>query len=53
MELFTDTSGKEGWGAYWEGRWISGRWSRVQTTMSIAWKELFAIVISANSWGSL
>ena len=23
MKLFTDASGKDGWGAYWAGRWIS------------------------------
>ena len=53
MELFTDASGNEGWGAYWTGRWISAHWSTPQTTMSIAWKELYAIVLSAHSWGSL
>ena len=53
MELFTDASGKDGWGANWAGRWISARWSRVQTTMSIVWKELYAIVTSAHSWGPL
>ena len=23
MELFTGASGKDGWGAYWTGQWIS------------------------------
>ena len=53
MELFTDASGNEGWGAHGAGRWISAHWSTPQTAMSIAWKELYAIVLSAHSWGSL
>ena len=30
MELFTDTSSKDGWEAYWAGRWISDHWYTVQ-----------------------
>ena len=52
MELFTDASGKDGWGAYWRGKWITDRWSNAQLKMSIAWKELYAIVLSVHTWGS-
>ena len=47
MELFTDASGNEGWGAYWAGQWISDHWTTAQGEMSIAWKELYAITIAA------
>ena len=36
MELFTDASGSNGWGAYFAGRWISDRWSTARCEMSIA-----------------
>ena len=32
-ELFIDVSGRDGWGGYWEGRWISAHWSRVQRVL--------------------
>ena len=35
MQLFTDTTGPNGWDAYWNGRWIIGRWSEVQLKMDI------------------
>ena len=53
MELFTDASGNEGWGAYWAGQWISDHWTTAQGEMSIAWKELYAITIAVNTWGTL
>ena len=53
MELFTDASGNNGWGAYCAGRWISDHWSTAQCEMSIVWKELYAIVIAINTWGTL
>ena len=53
MELFTDASGNEGWGAYWAGQWISDHWTTVQGEMSIAWKEHYAITIAVNTWGTL
>ena len=43
MELFTDASGKEGWGAYWAGRWISSRWSNVQATMVLPGKNFMLL----------
>ena len=50
MELFTDASGKDGWAAYWAGRWISDHWSTEQGTVCIAWKELYAITVAINTW---
>ena len=48
MELFTNASGNDVWGAYWAGRWILDHWSTAQHEMSIVWKwkELYAIAIA-------
>ena len=53
MQLFTDASGTIGWGAYWSGRWLQGKWSEAQLHMDITWKELYAIVMAVHTWGSL
>ena len=53
MQLFTDASGSDGWGAYWSGRWLQDHWSPAQQQMNIAWKELYAIVMAVHTWGSL
>ena len=53
MQLFTDASGLEGWGAYWSGRLLQDHWSPVQRKMSIAWKELYAFVVAVHTWGAL
>ena len=52
MQLFTDASGNEGWGAYWSGRWLQDHWSPEQLEMNIAWKELYAIVVAVHTWGN-
>ena len=52
MQLFTDVSGTIGWGAYWSGKWLQGRWSAAQLNMDITWKELYAIVMAVHTWGS-
>ena len=53
MQLFTDASGTNGWGAYWSGKWLQGQWSESQLQMDITWKELFAIVMAVHTWGAL
>ena len=40
MQLYTDASGTQGWGAYWSGRWLQRSWSTAQQTRDITWKEL-------------
>ena len=52
MQLFTDASGHEGWGAFWSGRWLQDHWSSDQLEMNIAWKELYAIVMAVHTWGN-
>ena len=51
MQLYTDASGTQGWGAYWSGRWLQRSWSTTQQTRDITWKELFAIVMAVHTWG--
>ena len=51
MNLYTDASGSEGWGAFWSGRWLQSHWSPAQLVKPILWKELFAIVNAVNTWG--
>ena len=51
FQLYTDAS-QLGYGCYWRGHWLSGLWSKHQLKHDIQWKELFAILIAANAWGS-
>ena len=51
LQLFTDSSGTIGFGAYCQGEWFNGRWSTAQLERSIQWKELYPIVLAAAVWG--
>ena len=53
MQLFTDTSGSRGWGAFWSNHWLQSEWSLEQAAQDIVWKELYAIVSAVNTWGHL
>ena len=50
MELFTDASNL-GYGAFWAGKWLSEPWPPSQQHFSIAWKELYAILVACSTWG--
>ena len=50
--LSTDASGSLGCGAFYADEWFSGSWSATQRSLSIAYKELFPIVIACHVWGS-
>ena len=52
LNLFTDTSGTLGFGAYFKGAWIMDTWSKEQLSRSIQWKDLFAIIAAAATWGN-
>ena len=52
LNLATDASGMLGFGAYFQGAWIMGTWSQEQLSRSIQWKELFAVIAAAATWGS-
>ena len=53
LNLFTDSSGAIGYGAYFDKKWFQGHWSADQINRSIQWKELFPIVLAAATWGHL
>ena len=53
MDLFTDAAGHLGCGAYFKGSWFHYDWDARQASYSIQWKELFAIVAAALTWGHL
>ena len=52
FQLYTDAAGNLGYGAYWDGEWFSQPWPSHLTSKSIEWKELYAIVIACETWGS-
>ena len=51
LDLYTDSSGIIGYGAYCQGHWFNGRWTPAQLSHSIQWKELYPIVLAAYIWG--
>ena len=53
LEVTLDAAGTIGFGTYSQGQWFHGAWSMVQATQSIAYQELFPLVIAAYLWGSL
>ena len=58
MHLYTDAAATYGFGAFFNNAWLHGRWLPHQQLnpsrgVSIAWQELYAIVIAARAWGHL
>ena len=51
LEVMSDVSGFLGFGAFFNGEWFSGSWVSSQASHSIAYKELFPVVIAAQVWG--
>ena len=49
LQLRTGASGRDGWGAFWNDRWLQSHWSNSQSAMPIVWKELYAIVCVVHS----
>ena len=50
--MSSDTAGALDYGAIFDGHWFSGSWSESQCPLSIAYKELFPIIVAAHVWGS-
>ena len=50
LRLFSDAS-DEGFGAIYGTAWIQGDWSRWPDKISINYRELFAILAAAETWG--
>lgn len=51
INLYTDASGTLGYGAYYQGAWLRADWLPDQASYDIQWKELYAILIAAITWG--
>jgi hypothetical protein len=51
MELYTDAS-NTGYGAFWAGKWFNTTWAPPQLNLSIAWRELYAILVACATWGT-
>ena len=52
LSLFTDASGRLGFGAVFGSQWFSGEWTQDTVSHSIHWQELFAIYAALLAWGS-
>ena len=52
MNIYTDASGY-GVGGIFGARWYADRLSPCEILMSIAWRELLAVVIACRIWGNL
>lgn len=54
LELYTDASGTWGFGGIFGLKWFQGSWQSHQQLgqpgISIAWQELFAIVVACHLW---
>ena len=57
LELYTDASGSKGYGGIFKSKWFQGTWHAKQQLgspgISIAWQELFSIVVACQIWGEL
>lgn len=51
FSVSSDASGAIGYGAFLDNEWFNGRWSTLQFPLSIAYKELFPVVLAAHVWG--
>ena len=57
LDLHTDASGALGYGGIYGNKWFQGKWKSHQLLdqpgVSIAWQELYAIVVACEIWGNL
>ena len=51
FQVSSDAAGTLGYGAIFQHQWFCGPWSASQLPLSIAYKELFPIVVAAYLWG--
>ena len=51
FQVSSDAAGSLGYGAIFNNQWFFGEWSASQQPLSIAYKELFPIVVAAYLWG--
>ena len=57
LDLYTDASGTLGFGGIFGHKWFQGYWQShqqlAQPGISIAWQELYAIVVACHLWGDV
>ena len=53
VEVASDAAGSIGFRAYLKGFWFAGSWASSQQQQSIAYKELFPVVIAGHVWGHM
>ena len=51
LEVTSNAAGSLGFGAYFKGECFSGAWVPCQSEQSIAYKELFPVIIASHVWG--
>ena len=51
VEVTLDAAGSLGFGAFYNNKWFSGAWVPSQADQSIAYKELFPVVVASHIWG--
>lgn len=55
LELYTDASGGNGFGIYFNGNWAHGTWPKqwqdISLTRNITFLELFPVVVALYIWG--
>jgi len=51
VEVTSDAAGSLGFGAHFKNEWFSGAWGISQSDQSIAYKELFPVVVALHVWG--
>ena len=51
FSVSSDAAGALGYGPILDNEWFAGKWSISQKPLSIVYKELFPVVISAALWG--
>ena len=52
FQVSSDAAGSLGFGAIFNSQWFYGGWAVSQQPRSMAYKELFPIVVAAHLWGS-
>jgi len=52
MEVTLDAASSLGFGPYFNTEWFSGAWAPSKADQSIAYKELFPVVVASRVWGS-
>ena len=51
VDVTSDAAGALGFRAYFNTEWFSGTWVPSQMCQSIAYKELFPVVVTSHLWG--